>query len=115
MSYRCRHGELSVGFGGDHEGVAVGGKTNKTEIGPELGFGWALGDAYAAKGVAQQVLIIKTAWGGKTIDIVRQLRHHLGPSLRHTWVLYCPPHAVYCALLGCHAYWMLIGACDPML
>ena len=26
-----------------------------------------------------------------------------------------PPHAVHCALLGRHAYWMLIGACDPML
>ena len=46
---------------------------------------------------------------------VRQLRHHFGPSLRDTWALYHPTHAVYCALLGHHAYWMLIGACDPML
>ena len=35
-------------------------------------------------------------------------------SLR-VWALYHPTHAVYCALLGYHAYWMLIGACDPML
>ena len=46
---------------------------------------------------------------------VRQLRHHFGPSLRDVWALCHPTHAVYCALLGCHAYWMLIGACDPML
>ena len=46
---------------------------------------------------------------------VRQLRHHFGPSLRVVWALYHPTHAVYCALLGYHAYWMLIGACDPML
>ena len=46
---------------------------------------------------------------------VRQLRHHFGPSLRDVWALYHPTHAVYCALLGCHAYWMPIGACDPML
>ena len=46
---------------------------------------------------------------------VRQLRHHLEPSLRAFWALYHPTHAVHCALLGCHADWMLIGACDPML
>jgi hypothetical protein len=57
-------GELSVGFGGDHKGV-VG---NHTEVGPELGFGWALGEASSAE-QQQQVLLIKTAWGGKTIDV----------------------------------------------
>ena len=46
---------------------------------------------------------------------VRQLRHHFGPSLRDVWALYHPTHAVHCALLGYHAYWMRIGACDPML
>ena len=46
---------------------------------------------------------------------VRQLRHHLGPSLRDIWALYHPTHAVYCALLGYPAYWMLVGACDPIL
>lgn len=57
------HGGLSVGFGGVHKGE----KPQHTEIGPELGFGWALGDAH--QGQQQQVLIIKTAWGGKTIDV----------------------------------------------
>ena len=28
---------------------------------------------------------------------------------------YRPTHAVYGALFGYHAYWMLIGACDPMI
>ena len=46
---------------------------------------------------------------------VRQLRHHFGPALRDIWALYHPTHAVYCALLGYHAYRMLIGACDPMV
>ena len=45
---------------------------------------------------------------------VRQLRHHFGPPLRDVWALYHPTRAVFCALLGYHAYWMLIGACDPM-
>jgi len=46
-------GPLSVGFG-------VGGSPLK--FGPELGFGWAIGDA-----LDDQVLIIKTSWGGKTL------------------------------------------------
>ena len=46
---------------------------------------------------------------------VKGLRHHFGPSFRDIWALCHPTHAVYCALLGCHAYWILIGACDPML
>ena len=32
-------------------------------IGPELGFGWTMGDY-----LDEDVLIIKTAWGGKSID-----------------------------------------------
>jgi hypothetical protein len=60
------HGELSVGYGGFHKGLTIYNRTNRTEVGPEIGFGWALGDAYAKTG--QQVLIIKTAWGGRTID-----------------------------------------------
>jgi hypothetical protein len=62
-------GELSVGFGGDHKGMDIGGRTNRTEVGPELGFGWALGEMFREQGVEQQVLLIKTAWGGKTIDV----------------------------------------------
>ena len=55
-----------------------------------------------------------TTFGELTFDPVRQLRHHFGPSLRDIWALYHPKHAVYCALLGYQACWMLIGACDPM-
>ena len=33
------------------------------EMGPELGLGWALGDA-----IDDQVLLIKTAWGGKSLN-----------------------------------------------
>ena len=47
--------------------------------------------------------------------LVRQLRHHLGPSLMDFCAFYRPTHAVYGALFGYHAYWMLIGACDPMI
>merc|ERR1711907_385923 len=55
-------GELTVGFAGN------GGRTKERkghlEIGPELGFGWALGDE-----LGEQVLLLKTAWGGKDIDV----------------------------------------------
>lgn len=40
------HGELSVGYGGVHKGLNINGRTNRTEAGPELGFGWTLGNAY---------------------------------------------------------------------
>ena len=49
------------------------------------------------------------------LEGVRHLRHPFGPSFRDVRALYHPTHAVCCALLGCHAYWMLIGACDLML
>ena len=49
------------------------------------------------------------------VTTARQFRHHFGPSLRDIWALYHPTHAVHCALLACHAFWMLIVACDPML
>lgn len=49
-------GDLSVGFG-------VGGARDR--IGPELGFGFAM-DAAAAPGAAP-ILVMKTAWGGKTL------------------------------------------------
>ncbi|MEO1992589.1 MAG: sialate O-acetylesterase [Pirellulales bacterium] len=44
-------GDLSPGYGG---------RTNT--IGPELGFGWIMGDAFE-----QPVLLIKIAWGGKSL------------------------------------------------
>lgn len=46
-------GNLTVGFG-------VQGSPE--HIGPEYGFGFGIGDAFS-----EQVLIIKTAWGGKTL------------------------------------------------
>ena len=36
-------------------------------------------------------------------------------GVRDIRALYHPKHAVYCALLGYQADWMLIRACDPML
>jgi hypothetical protein len=42
---------LSPGWGGE-----------ATSIGPELGFGWTVGDA-----LAPPVLLLKVAWGGKTL------------------------------------------------
>jgi len=49
--YLGRKGPLSVGFG-----------SNASRIGPELQFGHVVGDACDA-----QVLLIKTAWGGKSL------------------------------------------------
>ena len=51
-----RSGPLTVGYGVSREG-------NSDWFGPELGFGWTVGEALDAP-----VLIIKTAWGGKSID-----------------------------------------------
>jgi len=46
-----RHGPLKPGYG-----------TGDGQIGPELGFGWVIGDA-----TDEQVLLIKVAWGGKSL------------------------------------------------
>lgn len=54
ISYLDRHGPLTVGFGA---------RKDET-IGPELGFGWVLGDA-----LDQPVLLIKCAWGGKSLAV----------------------------------------------
>jgi alpha-galactosidase len=53
------HGLLKPGFGGNYAFQGGG----KTMMGPELGLGWALGDA-----LTDPVLIIKTAWGGKSLN-----------------------------------------------
>ncbi len=51
VSYRDTHGDLTVGYGGG------------TDIfGPEYNFGHVLGDHFD-----EQVLLIKTAWGGKAL------------------------------------------------
>jgi len=51
ISYLDRKGPLTVGFG-----------SKENLIGPELGFGWVIGDA-----LDSPVLLIKCAWGGKSL------------------------------------------------
>lgn len=51
-----RHGKLTVGYG-------ISQKDSQELFGPELGFGWTLGDL-----LDENILIIKTAWGGKSLD-----------------------------------------------
>lgn len=53
ISYLDRHGPLTVGYGAKAE-----------LIGPELGFGWVLGDHFE-----KPVLLIKCAWGGKSLAV----------------------------------------------
>ncbi len=53
ISYLDRKGSLSAGYG-----------ARNNMIGPELGFGWVMGDAIDAP-----VLIIKCAWGGKSLAV----------------------------------------------
>ena len=59
VSYREDYGALTVGFGG-----------GKNIFGPEYNFGHVMGDYYD-----EQVLIIKTAWGGRALA-----RGFLSPS-----------------------------------
>jgi alpha-galactosidase len=51
ISFLDRKGGLTAGFGG-----------NENQIGPELGFGHEVGEA-----MAEPVLLIKLAWGGKSL------------------------------------------------
>lgn len=53
LSYLDRHGPLTVGYG-----------ARQDMIGPELGFGWVMGDALDAP-----VLLVKCAWGGKSLAV----------------------------------------------
>lgn len=53
ITYLDRKGPLTVGFG-----------AKKETIGPELGFGWVVGDAMEAP-----ILLIKCAWGGKSLAV----------------------------------------------
>lgn len=53
ISYLDRQGPLTVGYG-----------ARKETIGPELGFGWVMGDA-----LDEPVLLIKCAWGGKSLAV----------------------------------------------
>lgn len=51
-----RTGKLTVGYG-------ISKPDSRKMIGPELGFGWTVGDRFD-----EDILIVKTAWGGKSID-----------------------------------------------
>ncbi len=53
ISYLSRKGKLKPGYG-----------ARSSQIGPELGFGHIVGDA-----IDDQVLLIKTAWGGKSLAV----------------------------------------------
>ena len=53
ISYLDRQGPLTVGYGAKPD-----------RIGPELGFGWVMGDA-----LEEPVLLVKCAWGGKSLAI----------------------------------------------
>jgi hypothetical protein len=51
IHYLDRKGKLTVGYGAKDD-----------RIGPELGFGWVVGDAFE-----EPVLLVKLAWGGKSL------------------------------------------------
>jgi len=53
ITYLDRSGPLTAGYG-----------ANKEMIGPELGFGTVIGEAYA-----EPILLIKCAWGGKSLAV----------------------------------------------
>ena len=53
ITYLDRKGPLTVGYG-----------VKPDRIGPELGFGWAVGDE-----LREPVLLVKAAWGGKSLAV----------------------------------------------
>jgi len=53
ISYLDRKGPLTIGYGFQPD-----------RIGPELGFGWVVGDA-----LEEPVLLVKCAWGGKSLAV----------------------------------------------
>ena len=57
------HGPLSFGYGWNLGDMTWQGR-NKMFFGPEVAFGHLMGEHFA-----EQVLIIKTAWGGKSLDV----------------------------------------------
>lgn len=67
ISYLDRKGPLTAGFGARRE-----------TMGPELGFGWVMGDALEGP-----VLLVKCAWGGKSLAFRRW------PPRSATWIMSC--------------------------
>jgi hypothetical protein len=57
------HGNLFAGMCG-------GDEPHQNHMGPELGFGWSVGDAFNAnKAEDNKVLLAKIAWGGKSLEV----------------------------------------------
>jgi len=57
ITYNDHHGKLTAGR---NSGFAASGR-----FGPELMFGWTMGDAFPD----EKILLIKTAWGGKSLAV----------------------------------------------
>jgi hypothetical protein len=57
MKYDLNHGNLTVS--------RTSGYAGKNSFGPELMFGWTVGDAR----ISERVLLVKTAWGGKSLAV----------------------------------------------
>jgi alpha-galactosidase len=58
-----QYGTLVPGFGGDPG-------SNSVEMGPELSFGWTLGDEFRKQtDHQQQILLLKVAWGGRSLAV----------------------------------------------
>ncbi|MEM9345922.1 MAG: sialate O-acetylesterase [Planctomycetota bacterium] len=55
-----KYGDLGVGYGGTGKNSTSGNQ--QSMFGPELGFGHVIGDKFG-----EQVLLIKCAWGGKSL------------------------------------------------
>jgi alpha-galactosidase len=45
------------------------GDDHQMHMGPELGFGWSVGDAFNTDGTNDKVLLVKIAWGGKSLEV----------------------------------------------
>lgn len=87
-----QHGHLVPGYGGDpgQEGL---------QMGPELSFGWTMGDAFNGNvgkhhhhQTKQQILILKIAWGGRSLAVDYRPPSSGGTTglyyesmLAHTW------------------------------
>jgi alpha-galactosidase len=56
--------DVWISYGQRQGGLAAGYGVRQDCIGPELGFGWVVGDA-----VKEPVLLIKCAWGGKSLAV----------------------------------------------
>jgi hypothetical protein len=54
--------DVWITFGGRKGGLSVGYGASDSKIGPEIGFGWHMGEL-----LKEQVLIIKTCWGGHSL------------------------------------------------